>query len=196
MKLDMVRILGSTRHSVSEREKNDFYATDPQSVLMFLKKIRKDNICLSNHIWENACGDGAIAKVLKSQGYSVFSTDIFERGYADALLDFTFEPSFTWMGDVMTNPPYKHSIDFVKNSIRAVPKGNLVIMYLRLQFVEGIKRRSLYEDFPPKYIYVHSSRQKTYKNNDKEAGKNANAVCFAWFIWEKGYRGDTVLRWL
>ena len=32
------------------------------------------------------------------------------------------------------------------------------------------------------------------KNGDFEQYKGA-AMSFAWFIWEKGYKGDTILKW-
>ena len=25
--------------------------------------------------------------------------------------------------------------------------------------------------------------------------KNGSATCFCWFIWEKGFKGETTLRW-
>ena len=36
--------LGASNHSNSEREKNDYYATDPNSLKLFLKAIKKDNL--------------------------------------------------------------------------------------------------------------------------------------------------------
>jgi len=32
-------------------------------------------------IWEPACGDGAISRVLEAAGYQVISTDLIDRGY-------------------------------------------------------------------------------------------------------------------
>lgn len=23
-----------------------------------------------------------------------------------------------------------------------------------------------------------------------------SAVCYAWYVWEKGYKGDTIVRWI
>lgn len=31
-------------------------------------------------------------------------------------------------------------------------------------------------------------------NGDFEKAKNANAICYAWYIWVKGYSGDTVVK--
>jgi hypothetical protein len=68
-------------------------------------------------------------------------------------------------------------------------------MFLKLQFLEGKARRKLFEDFPPKKIYISSSRLKCYLNGDPNENKNASAIAYAWFIWEKGYKGETTVRW-
>ena len=194
---NMVRILGSSAHAKDDREKLDFYATDPQSLELFLDAIESDDdIVLDQNIWENACGDGSLSQVLTKHGYSVFSTDIEQRGNSHALMDFTKDVSvIQWEGDILTNPPYSHAENFVRNSLSVIKEGNYVIMFLRLQFIEGQRRRKLYKEFPPKYIYVHSARQMTYKNN-RRSKKKSSAVCFAWFIWVTGFIGDPILRWI
>lgn len=47
---------------------------------------------------------------------------------------------------------------------------------------------------PPKVLYVASRRLMCAKNGDFEQYKGA-AMSFYWFIWEKGYKGDTILKW-
>ena len=60
--------LGASNHSDKEREKNDFYATDPHSLEIFLDKLKEDRIELHNKIWECACGQGHLSEVLKNRG--------------------------------------------------------------------------------------------------------------------------------
>lgn len=48
------KTLGASNHTEEEREKNDYYATDPSVIKPLLAK---ENI--SNNIWECACGGGA-----------------------------------------------------------------------------------------------------------------------------------------
>ena len=70
--------LGASNHTIQEREENDFYATEPKAVELLLE-------CevFNNRIWECACGDGSISKVLESHGYDVYSSDLIYRGYGD-----------------------------------------------------------------------------------------------------------------
>ena len=68
-------------------------------------------------------------------------------------------------------------------------------MFLKIQFLEGKERRKLFDKYPPKYIYVNSSRQLCLLNGD-DTNKISSAVCYCWFIWEKGYKGDPIIRWI
>ena len=47
--------LGASNHSEKEREENDFYATDPKALELFLDKLDEDKIELHHQIWECAC---------------------------------------------------------------------------------------------------------------------------------------------
>lgn len=60
--------LGASNHSDVERESNDFYATDPESLKLFLKALERDNFKLHHRIWECACGKGHLSKVLCGGG--------------------------------------------------------------------------------------------------------------------------------
>ena len=103
----------------------------------------------------------------------------------------------TFDGDVITNPPYKYAKEFVEKAIESVTDGHKVAMFLKLQFLEGKGRREFFDKYPPKMVYVSSSRIMCAKNGDfdgiKESGGSAVAYC--WYIWEKGYSGDTIIKW-
>ena len=70
--------LGSSNHVPEEREAFDYYATDPRAVEMLLELEQ-----FSPVIWEPACGEGHISKVLQAHGYEVISTDLIYRGFGD-----------------------------------------------------------------------------------------------------------------
>jgi len=180
--------IGATTNA--DREKNDYYATEPRAVHKLLEHER-----FNNNIWENACGEGNISKVLKEYNYNVYSTDLIDRGYQDKLVDFLlYKGKFN--GDIITNPPYKHVTDFIIKSLDTVNEGNKVAMLLKLTHLEGKERyKKIYSVTPPKTVYVFSYRVNCAKNNDFSNLKNS-AICYAWFIWEKGYKGNTTIKWL
>ena len=92
--------LGASNHSETERETNDFYATDPHTLEIFLEKLKQDNIELHRNIWECACGQGHLSKVLEKE-HNVLSTDLVDRGYGQRA-DFLKAP-LGWKGDILTN---------------------------------------------------------------------------------------------
>ena len=56
----------------------------------------------------------------------------------------------------------------------------------------------LFEKYPPKCVYVSSSRILCAKNamfDEMKAG-GGSAVAYAWFEFEKGYKGKSELKWI
>lgn len=188
--------LGASNHSEGEREANDFYSTDPESLEIFLKALERDNFKLHSRIWECACGQGHLSKVLESKGYDVLSTDLIDRGYGHSGINFlnSIEDKVYDL-DILTNPPYKYAKEFVVHSLDILDDGYYCVMFLKIQFLEGQSRRKLFNKYPPKYVYVNSARQTCYINGDMSK-KMSSASCYCWFIWEKGFTGETVIRWI
>lgn len=189
--------LGASNHSDKDREKDDFYATDPNALEIFLEKLKQDNIELHKEIWECACGQGHLSEVLKKHNYDVYSTDKVDRGYGDEQIDFLKEKYFDddLKADILTNPPYKYAKEFVEKALKIQSPGYYTIMLLKIQFLEGQARRELFKKYPPKYVYVNSARQICYINGDMSK-KMSSATCYCWYIWEKGWKGETTVRWI
>ncbi len=187
--------LGASNHSDKEREQNDFYATDPHALEIFLKKLKEDDIKLHKNIWECACGQGHLSEVLKKYGYDVYSTDKVDRGYGEKQIDFLSYFNNELETDILTNPPYKYAKEFVEKALEIQATGYYTVMFLKIQFLEGQARKKLFEECPPKYVYVNSSRQLCAMNGEFDRYK-ATALCYCWYIWEKGWKGETTVRWV
>lgn len=185
---------GASNHSEEEREIHDYYATDPNSLMLFLNQIKKDNFTLHKHIWECACGAGHLSKTLEAEGYDVYSSDLIDRGYGIGNKDF-MKASIMYGYDILTNPPYKYAQEFVEHALEILEDGYFCIMYLKIQFLEGQARKKLFEKYPPKYIYVNSTRQMCYINGDMSE-KKSSASCYCWFIWQKGCTQPPTIRWI
>lgn len=180
--------LGASNHSAIDRQLDDYYATDPKALELLLQEET-----FSKNIWECACGEGHLSKVLESHGYDVWSTDLYDRGFGVGGINF-LNSDMKFEGDIITNPPYKYAQQFVYHAIESVTDGHKIAMFLRLQFLEGKSRRILFDKYPPKIVYVTSSRIGCAKNGDF-VNNNTRAQAFAWFIWEKGYSGQTIIKW-
>ena len=172
-----------------DREENDYYATDPNALKLVLADLELDH-----NVWECACGAGHLSKVLEDNGYNVKSTDLYDRGYGISGVNF-LETEETFNGDILTNPPYSLALDFVKKGLDVIEDGHKVVMFLKIQFLEGKKRREFFKENPPKYVIVSSSRSKCAKGGNEELFNGPSAVCYAWFVWVKGFKGDPKIRW-
>lgn len=186
------KMLGASNHCKDEREENDFYATDPVAIDWLLKFEKFDIF-----IWEPACGAGHLAKRLNKFGYRVFVSDLVYRGYGDFFkqIDFLQYDGPIFKGDIITNPPYKYCSEFIKKSLDVIEDGHKVAMFLKLQTLEGQKRyNEIFSVNPPKSVYVFVKRVACGKNGEFDS--SSSAVCYAWFVWEKGWKGDTTLKWI
>lgn len=184
--------LGAQNYAYEARESDDYYATEPLAVRELLK-VEK----FSPLVWECACGGGHISRELQAAGYQVLSTDIVDRhfGFVRDFLDSSLPPPANEF-DIVTNPPYSLAKEFVEQAMKITPDGHKVAMFLKLQFLEGIARRSLFRKYPPKIIYVSTKRLHCAKNGDFNKSNSASAVCYAWFVWEKGFMGDPIIKWI
>ena len=185
------RQIGASNHSLTEREKDDYYATEPKAIDMLLTKERP-----AAKIWECACGEGHLSKRLIEKGYTVYSSDKVDRGYGE-VRDFLTQRAMPADGcDILTNPPYSVALEFIKKALELVGEENRVYMLLRLNFLEGIRRRAeLYEPNPPKKVCVFSKRISCARGGDFKKYPQS-AIAYAWFVWQKGYAGRTYIEWL
>lgn len=182
--------LGAHTFSTHERQHEDFYATSPLAAKLLLEQEELQNV------WECAVGKGHLAEVFDKAGVLSRASDIIDRCNGRyEVKDFLSIDNQKWDGDIVTNPPFRYALEFIQKGLSIVPDGRKVCMFLRLQFLEGKTRRELYRRFPPKTIYVSSSRIACAMNADFEHTK-ASCVCYMWAVWEKGYKGSTTLKWI
>ena len=196
------KTLGASNHTDKERQNEDFYATDPIATEWLLKLENIHDVVIDNSV-----GEGDLMFPIIKSGRKVIGFDIVNRFSQHPGFEFRnenwldFNPDKLLNADIIFNPPYKLAQEFVEHSINLVEEGRKVCAFLKLQFLEGKKRKELFEKYPPKIVYVSSSRILCAKNADftgmREAG--GSAVAYAWFIWEKQnvYKEDyiTQIKW-
>ena len=201
-KASVWKTLGASNHTDKERENLDYYATDPIAIDKLMTKLSPKR----NEVWECACGEGHLSERLKQYYFNVTSTDLIDRGYTDQnvtvdFLSISKDEFYPYHGycDIITNPPYKYAKEFVLKALDLVQNGHYVCMFLKLTFLEGQARyNELFSKYPPAKIYVFSQRVLCAKNADFDGMKagGGSAVAYAWYVWEKGYRGATEVEWI
>jgi hypothetical protein len=149
-----------------------------------------DNEPFEGDIWESACGNGAMSEVLEQTGQAVRSTDLFDRGYGEAGVDFLTPAGRA--ANIVTNPPYNAAEGFVRSGLKAADRKFALL--LRLAFLEGANRkRTIFTDAPPSRVWVFSERITFYPAGAVQKGTGTTA--YAWFVWDKDAAGSTELRW-
>ena len=137
------KTLGASNHTDADRQREDYYATEPKATEWLCKLER-----FEGRILEPSCGEGHMSEVLKKAGYDVVSRDLVDRGYGE-VADFLDIDNLEWDGNIVTNPPYKYAQEFVEKALSIIPKRKKVAMFLKLTFLEGKARRALFRSTPP-----------------------------------------------
>ena len=176
------------------RVENDYYATPPKTTQALLDVLR-----LKGSFLEPACGEGHISEVLKENypDSEIISTDLIDRGYGVGGVDFLEKEYDRTFDNVLTNPPFKYMREFVEKSLEI--STDKVIMFGKIQFLEGQRRKEFLKNSPLKYVYVFSERQTPMRNGspvDENGKKWSSTMCFAWYVWDQGYEGEPIIRWL
>lgn len=149
-----------------------------------------DNERFDGETWESACGDGAMSKVLETNCKSVFSSDLFDRGYGEHGVDFI--GASRMMDNIVTNPPYNAAEAFVRTGVQQSRKKFALL--LRLAFLEGANRaNTIFNVAPPARVWVFSERITFYPKDAVVKGSGTTA--YAWFVWDKDAPSTTELRW-
>lgn len=165
------------------RKANDFYPTPKRCTVDILNRVKFEGL-----VWEPCCGDGAISKILIENGYEVKSTDLFDYGYGETGIDFL--KCLEMQDNIMTNPPYKITDQFLTHGLKLVRKK--MVIFHRLHILEGKYRRDkIYNQKHLQEIHVYSERV-NFANPDKKGGM----VCFAWYVFNKEYQGQPTLYWI
>lgn len=168
------------------RPTDDFYPTPANAVTSLLSVERFEGL-----VWEPACGDGAICKVLTATGHEVLATDLVDRGYGVGGHDFFSSPHRAT--NIITNPPYSLGERFVRHALTCTT--GKVAMLMKLAFLEGGKRKTLFETTPLRSVHVFSKRLTMHRNGEK-GRYGSGMIAFAWFVWDHDFRGTPTLGWL
>lgn len=163
----------------------DFFPTPPWATFALI-----DNEKFNGEIWESACGDGTMSRVLEQTDQRVRSSDLYDRGFGEIGFDF-LAPQ--WSADnIVTNPPYNSAEGFVASGIKHANRKFALL--LRLAFLEGANRaNTIFAKSPPARVWVFSERITFYPSGVQPKGSGTTA--YAWFVWDKDAPGQTELKW-
>ena len=181
------------------RAENDYYATPFEATQAILDREQ-----LLGSILEPAAGEGHISKVLHEYypDSEIISTDLVQRNDLFSCgivggVDFLTKQYDRPFDNIITNPPFSLAKEFAQKALRNSKRK--VILFAKIQFLEGKQRKDFLLSSPLKYVYVFSKRVNPLRNGmevDENGKPWSSTMCFAWYVWEHGYLGEPMIRWL
>lgn len=177
---------------VLEREKDDFYPTPPEPTRAFLH-AEIDRLRDFGTIWEPAAGDGAMVREMEALGLTVRASDLIDRGCdADirSFYDFPVAPSPA----IVTNPPFAEcgwgngKARWLKHALETLDVEYMALL-MNWSWPGAGGLAPFYAAHPPARVYL--MRWKI-----DFTGQGAPPMLNGWFVWDKAWEGETVLRML
>lgn len=176
--LQASRIAGG--NTTYKRAASDFYPTPPDVTFALMKFLSLDK---GAKIWEPACGDGHMVRVMEAMGYQVIGTDI---QYGD---DFLTAPLIDcdW---IITNPPFSQSEPFIR---RCIEHEKPFCLLLKSQYWHAKKRKPLFDEMPPEWILPLTWRPDFLF---KTRGSGSPLMDVMWVLWDPDYDHGCITRYL
>lgn len=175
---------GSARAPTADRG-NDLYET-PEVATESLVRAERLPHCL----WEPACGPGAIARVLRKHGHTVYATDLVDYESTDqdeSGWDFLLERQLPiGVEAIVTNPPFKNADAFVAHALELCPR---VVMLLRLAFLESERRAPILDSGHLARVHVFRSRLPMMHRAGWQGPRATSSLAFAWCVFDRDHQG-------
>ncbi|SEM72867.1 hypothetical protein [Palleronia pelagia] len=175
-----------TLKRVADLDGPDFYPTPEWATLALL-----ENETFGSDIWESACGDGAMSRVIQEFYPGCESSDLYDRGFGEPGVDYI--TAHRKHDHIVTNPPFHSAEPFVAAGLRNAKKKFALL--LRLAFLEGAGRqKTIFDGAAPSRVWIFSERITFYPRGAQKKGSGTTA--YAWFVWDRSHSGPTELKWL
>lgn len=155
-------------NSLTGRRASDFYPTPPEVTVALLKFLR---LPIQSNIWEPACGDGHMVRVMEAAGYQVIGTDI-QKG-----VDF-LKTSLMDCDWIITNPPFRTAEEFIR---KCAEHNKPFALLLKTQFWNVAKRYKLFREITPTYVLPLTRRPDF-------TGEGQAMIDMAWNVWRPSHK--------
>lgn len=163
---------------ILERQKDDFYPTPPEVTVALLEVET-----FVGSIWEPACGDGTMARLLATKGNKVAGSDLNPRGYGTKADFLAIRPRPMQNTSIVTNPPFgKVAQQFIEHGLAFQPRKMALI--LKSSYWHADTRHDLYERCQPARIY-----KLTWRPDFLGLGRPTMEVM--WCVWDRDHVGET-----
>ncbi len=168
----------------------EFYESDIWSPDVILKHEK-----LSNVVVDPCTGSGILSEAAKRAGYDLVPLDIYDWNYPDTVIQ-------DWLAldalpfeefSIIMNPPFSKAVEFVRKGLQL--GANKLLVYQRFSWWESNKRKKFFDKYPPSKVYVLGDRGACFRHDLSAEWRKGRSTptAHAWFVWEQGYQGKTIL---
>jgi hypothetical protein len=185
---------GYPRQSGYPRVDKDFYV-EPRWVVHLLLDVES----FEGPVHDPACGSGTIPSVCLERGIPATGSDIVHRGFGEVRDFFSCTDG---VDNIICNPPYRRAEAFLRHSLELAKRK--VALILPLTFLESRRRDRLFIETPPMLVMPCSDRpsmppgvlegERDHWGAVVQPASKGGTMPYAWFIFVRGFRGDTVMR--
>ena len=180
----------------AERRQRDiadnFYPTPPEATRALLSVETFDG-----PIHEPACGEGHMARELSAAGHTVVATDLNDRGYGSAGLDFLGQ-RVPLARHIVTNPPYGSGLAdaFVRKALLLTRQtGGKVAMLLNLSSLAEPTRTPFWRKAPPARLYAIDDII-CWPDPHRAPPTHFTRQRYCWAVWTQDHKGPSAFWWL
>jgi hypothetical protein len=175
-----------------EREPDEFYRTPPEPIRALLH-AEIGRLRDFESVWDGSAGDGVLVREMKAVGLKVHGSDLIDRGAGFEIknfYDFKSPPSKC----SVQNPPFDEcgwgngKARWLRHALETLDLDYMALL-MNWSWPGAGGLASFWGVYPPARVYL--MRWKI-----DFTGQGAPPMLNAWFVWDKKYRGETLLRML
>jgi len=193
---------GKNYRARNKNDHDDFFPTYHALTRLLLDNLEFDK---NDSFLEPCAGAGDIMKILLEYGYNNLTGIDINPRIKGILQDDFFKISLLNFDNIITNPPFKLSVEFFKRSCE-IAKNNICFIW-PLDYLHGVERYDvMYENgcngFYLKTCYPFVRRPLFDARYRPDGPMPTGATSFAWFHfqhryqWEHGLIKPPELKWL
>jgi hypothetical protein len=180
-----------------ERHQFDFYPTDEDHVKAAFELLPTSFV--PETVLDPGMGMGVFGKETKRRWQDSFTVGVelnndmplhnwYDWNIRGDFLNIPFDAPFDL---VIGNPPYNEAEAFVRRSLAHLRPDGWLVFLLRLSFAESVGRFLMFTHELPPFSVVVCSDRPSFTGDGK-----TDASAYAYFVWNKGYQGKTILDWV